>query len=105
MISKLLKLIGINEIEIKSSEENPELMLDIKNILIRNSFNPKYKLFDCIYQYLSDNKKGKIFLTNYSDNSFNPERKAFLGFFFVKKNSIQQIKKEIYEKGYSFKGT
>jgi len=105
MISKLLKKIGIKGIEIKQKEENPEGIRDIHNILSKNFFSLSHSLLGCTDKYCSnneDNRRGRILLTDYSEGSPDSDKKAFLGFIFVKEYSIKQIKKELYEMGYSF---
>lgn len=100
--SKLLSLIGINQISITPINQNVQY-LGLNKILEENNFNRTSILFNCIDRYTSNSEKGKILMSNYSEGSFNKEKEIGIAFCWTNKGINNKIKKRILEKGYEFK--
>jgi hypothetical protein len=100
--SKLLGVIGINQISIATLNQSVQYS-ELNKLLKENTFNKTSILFNCIDTYTSNSKKGKILMSNYSDESFNEEKEIGIALYWTNKNINNNIKKQLLERGYEFK--
>ncbi len=104
LVKKIMDLINVKEIEIKIEKEFSKQYFEVNNILEKNGYFIKKSFFLGMENiYSSDHKKGKIFAKEYFKLLEKNNLPISICFFGVDRQTIKNIEKEIYEKGYSFK--